>query len=639
MKILNIRISEWRHFKDIEIAVPEDAPVVCLVGGNGTGKSQIMELIAAAAQRVGLTEGYSGYRGDPFNEESDVEITFQVAVGLFPNLEILLEKNPSAIWDRTLTVRKKKYGATEIVDGNGSSDHHAFLREIIGAIRQSASVHYMMLDADRAYPRIEVQTHQIGEAFQTDWSGSNKSKSYLMTKSLYEEWFRYLLGTENQENNKHISEIRIARERHKKEPKFVDKMEGYRDSIKSVLPHLLFTGINSQTRQVKFDSTGIDLTFDQLSGGEREIAFLIGQIERFGLRRGLLLVDEPELHLNNDLLRSWIGFLKGSVEQGQIWLASHSVEVVEVTGQAATFVLERNKISRKVDSCQSLGSRPVAATLSRALGSPAFSISSVKFVLLEGEAEIGERERFRILCGERSDTKFIESGSCGEVIRRLDGLRSIAAASGEELKVGGIIDRDWRGVREIEELEGIGLHVLGVHEVENLFLHPPTLKAIMKAIYADSEAYEAKLALTTDVRAGSWIFDAARTDRAFRDFPTPSEDARRKAHEMRWSDFSDISSGCAALASSDAQLDVKQTKKLETHLVTRAKTYERIRQSDDLWKRCEGKEIFRQISRDIGFSDPRTAEAAVLGYWKDNPELLPKELMALRSYVGSLSPQ
>ena len=74
--------------------------------------------------------------------------------------------------------------------------------------------------------------------------------------------------------------------------------------LQKVLPHVVFTGVDSKKRTLLFDTTGLELSFDQLSGGEREIAFLIGQIDRFGLRQGLFLLDEPELHLNADLIRS-----------------------------------------------------------------------------------------------------------------------------------------------------------------------------------------------------------------------------------------------------------------------------------------------------------------------------------------------
>ena len=74
------------------------------------------------------------------------------------------------------------------------------------------------------------------------------------------------------------------------EPKFEDHFEKYKNSLQIILKHLVFTGVDSKKRTLLFDTTGLELSFDQLSGGEREIAFLVGQIDRFGLRRGLFLL-------------------------------------------------------------------------------------------------------------------------------------------------------------------------------------------------------------------------------------------------------------------------------------------------------------------------------------------------------------
>src|SRR5690606_403712 len=100
-------------------------------------------------------------------------------------------------------------------------------------------------------------------------------------------------------------------------------------------------------------------------------------IDRFGLKQGLFLLDEPELHLNADLIRNWVTYLTGTVESGQVWLATHSLEAVEAAGQVATFVLERNEQTRRVDRLSRLDTRPVLSALSRAVGTPAFSIGQL----------------------------------------------------------------------------------------------------------------------------------------------------------------------------------------------------------------------------------------------------------------------
>lgn len=645
MRIQHIKIDGWRHFENIRLDVPDSAPVVCMVGGNGTGKSQILELISASAHRLGLSPGFESGRGNPFSQGGTFEVQFYIAPGAVGTLDEemavpddLQEVRP--LWDRTLVVKKSEDGSVNIAAGGIEDLEWAtkLAGHLVTLIRLSASVHYLMLDADRAYPRIQVESHEIGTAFETDWDTTTKAKSHLLTKSLYEEWFRYLLGTENRENNAHIAAIRLAREKNKREPRFVDKMAGYRDSIKKVLPHLLFTGIDSQRRQIHFDSTGISLTFDQLSGGEREIAFLVGQIDRFGLRKGLLLVDEPELHLNYDLLRSWIGYLKGTVEEGQIWLASHSLEVVEVTGQDATFLLERDEDTRRVVSGMPVASRPVVSTLSRAVGSPAFSIARLSFVLVEGEEEIGERERFQALMAGPRDVRFIEAGNCREVLRRIESLQAIAKASNEHLKIGGVIDGDWRDQSERDELALEGIHVLAVHEVENFLLHPPTVKSVIAKI-SSTTVYDEVLRAAADRRAGSWIFDAARTSKQFEDYPAPDAPVRELVHSMTWADFDDIPVAAQKIVDTDSQLEPNQREKLKKHIQVRARSFARIRESDELWKRCEGKEVFRSIAQKIGFSDSETAERAIMGAWDQDETLVPEELKLLRSFVEQLRQQ
>lgn len=639
MRITSIRIGSWRHFQNITIQPPDNAPVVCLVGGNGTGKSQILELIAACAQRVGLSAGSESSRRDPFQEQAEFVVDFSIAPGTVPALDApqgLARTHPGEWeqWTRGLTLSHGSSGSALLAQGVPHSQASGFANAVVETIRQSESVHYLALDADRAYPKVQVPSHEVGQAFERDWDTTHKQSAFRMTRNLYDEWFRYLIAKENQENNRFVQRIRLARDVSEADPIYVDQFDTYKHAIRRVLPHLLFVGIDSQKREICFDSTGIPLSFNELSGGEREIAFLIGQIERFSLRKGLLLVDEPELHLNYDLLRSWIGYLKSTVELGQIWLATHSLEVVEVTGQDATFLLERDSSSRRVNKVSPLNAQPVIATLSRAVGSPAFSISALSFVLVEGEEEIGERERFRIMCDVGPHVRFMEAGSCTQVVRRVADLKHLAEASGQPIRIGGVVDGDWRGAKERSDYEGEGVFVLGVHEIENLYLHPETLRALMAQIDRVVDL-DVLVMSAADLRAGAWIFAAARADRACAEFPPPSKSTRELAHRLVWSDFRDVERQCAALAASDAALTPQQMDTLRLHLIARTKIYDRNRQGE-IWRTCEGKEVFRSIVKQLGFSDEDAAERAIAALWRRRPDVVPEELRALRRYVSAL---
>jgi hypothetical protein len=176
--------------------------------------------------------------------------------------------------------------------------------------------------------------------------------------------------------------------------------------VQEILPHLRFSRLDQERRELIFETAGIELDYDDLSGGEREVAFLVGQIERFGMRDGVFLVDEPELHLNAELLRSWLDYLRGSVDRGQVWIGTHALEAVEVAGAQTTLVLELDGESQLVRSVAPLGDRPVLATLAGQLGSPGFSLVRSRFILIEGDRPGREGERFVQLLDASLQNRF-----------------------------------------------------------------------------------------------------------------------------------------------------------------------------------------------------------------------------------------
>jgi hypothetical protein len=178
--------------------------------------------------------------------------------------------------------------------------------------------------------------------------------------------------------------------------------------------------------------------------------------------------------------------------------------------------------------------------------------------------------------------------------------------------------------------------VLEVHEIENLFLHPPTLAELAALVGSDPDRVHPEIVAASDRRAGSWIFDAARTDRRFRDFPEPSKAARELVHKLTWADFDDLEGKCGEIANAHGGLGQADTAELKRHLIVRARIYARKREAEDLWQICEGKEILRAIVPLLGFTDEDAAERAITALWKRKPALVPTQLDALREYIRQL---
>jgi hypothetical protein len=547
-------------------------------------------------------------------------------------------------WDRTLIIHSCRASGshTQSIKAGGISDvgeSTSFADKIITQLRNSKSVHFLSLDADRAYPKKNINIHEIAQAYEIDWAGSEytRGRSFKSTAMLYEEWIKYFLAQENQAGTVLIKNIRQARQSGGAEPVFSDHFLAYKDALQQVLPHVVFAGIDSKGRRILFNTTGLELSFDQLSGGEREIAFLTGQIDRFGLRQGLFLLDEPELHLNADLIRLWVGYLTSTVETGQVWLATHSLEAVEAAGQQATFVLERNEQTRKVDSLARLDQRPVLSALSRAVGTPAFSISKLLFVFVEGEEGVGERERFRKLAGLPQDVRFMECGSCNEVVRRVGVIRALASESETGMRIGGVVDRDFRLDADATSLaSGSAIFVLPVHEVENFFLHPGTLDLLLAQNGRGQLKALELVQQAADARAGSWVFQYAMATRNAQQFPEIAFAAKDVAKGLQWQDLSMERDASLDRIVKASLFDITNQAKLRDILGLGINAYARKRTEDTLWKTCEGKQVLNDVARALGFAGAPTLSQAAFAAWSREDAAIPGELAELRNYLSGL---
>nr|WP_226998647.1 AAA family ATPase [Tardibacter chloracetimidivorans] len=607
------------------------------MGANGTGKTHVLELISACAHHIGLSSGIEIPRGNPLADEvRNFAVEIFLAQGVSDALDVPFDSAETyAAWDRTIRFE----GQSQTVAAGGIADVNTsrrFAQQVVQKLRESKEVHHLTLDADRAFPKRDLPAHEMAQAFERNWMDEswNKGRAFQTTRTLYEEWIKYCLARENKAANQFYQHARRAAEDGAAGPVFSDAFGSYRTSLREVMPHLLFAGADQERKAILFDTSGMELRFDQLSGGEREIAFLIGQIDRFGLRNGLFLLDEPELHLNPDLVRAWVTYLANTVATGQVWLATHSLEAVEAAGLSSTVLLERDPDTKLVDHVGSLTERPVLSALSRAVGTPAFSISGLRFVFIEGEETIGERERYRRVTGLGADTRFIECGSCSEVVRRLSAIQGIAKEAGQPIRIAGVIDRDWRTKTEIDALMSQeSLFALPVHEVENFFLHEATLNDLAARLGHTQFRYTDVLRQACDERAGGWIIQSALSDESCSDISELPSEARSLAYGKTWQQIEANIDAAMKEIGDRAGFDETRKGKLVKRLTVFANIYGRKRNTDELWKVCEGKEVMKAMARALGFSDHHALERAVTTYWDTDGGHLPDEVRQLREQL------
>jgi predicted ATPase len=642
MRVTRIQIAKWRNFENVSIEVPADATLVCLVGENGTGKSNVLELLSGVAERVGLTHGTDSPRGSPFGDDHDFVVVLELPKDREKFLGADWQKMPAfqAGWNGHLEIEFKKGVPAVHRFGNcGGNNSEAFYDQLRETLRRLGKINYLLLDADRSYPPVEVTEHQLGEVIGRDWDGDEwmYRRTHFRSSRLYQEWVQYLVGKESQAADTWMEKSRSAKRANQPLQDFTEPFQDYRSSLETVLPHLTFQGADRKNRTAIFNSAGNALRFHQLSGGEREIAFMVGQVSRFGLRRGLFLIDEPELHLNPELVRSWVTWLRNTMVDGQTWLATHSLEAAEAAGAENVFVFERSAVNnpaRLVKSIRPLVTLPALQTLSAAIGSPAFSISRHKFIWIEGEPAGGEKTRYFALFGDDKALRFLEAGNCHEVERKFAAVQGVAVASGQPIRVGGIVDSDFRSHAEIARLAAAGLIVLPCHEVENFFLHPDTLKVVAAKIGAKVDPTKAIVDAHDEV-AGPWIFQRAC---ASNDFSQVDLKAARAAIAPRnWASL--VADGDKKVAHDTvAHLNCAAALKIQfsAAIVASFGKYAAERATPDFWIRCMGKQVLQRLPKAIGFASQTGLENALQAAWTENPKLRPAEHAKVAVALGAL---
>lgn len=299
----------------------------------------------------------------------------------------------------------------------------------------------------------------------------SKPSTFLLND--YERLMVYLFSDHTEESAKYLSASKETTER--VEPP-ITKLDLVNKAWERVLPHreLILGGLRIQTC-VKGNESKVYNASD-MSDGERVIFYLIGQCLA-APQDGIIIVDEPELHLHKSVqIPLWreieglrpdclfvymthdVDFAVSLHESKKIWLKSYDGEswdwelVTEIEGLPESLLIEV------------LGSRkPV--------------------IFVEGENGSYDTSLYRAVL---SEFLVVPSGSCSQVIQLVKALRSSEQL--HHLEVFGIIDRDRRVDTEITSLQENGIYTLEVAEVENLFCVPEIIKIVSSRLARDPDA-------------------------------------------------------------------------------------------------------------------------------------------------------
>lgn len=196
-----------------------------------------------------------------------------------------------------------------------------------------------------------------------------------------------------------------------------------REALNSFLPGISFHSIDKRQKQVLFQTSDGLVPLEQLSDGYQNMAAWIGDLlyrvtETFHDHRqplharGLLLLDEIDLHLHPKWQRLLYDFISDKLPNFQVVATTHSALTAQQAGEGELFALRRNS-RQAVELIPFIGS-PQQLLVNQLLMSPVFGLATDE----SREVEIAKQQYARLKArGKRMTTA--EQRELAEVSSRL----------------------------------------------------------------------------------------------------------------------------------------------------------------------------------------------------------------------------
>ncbi len=307
--IKNVRSIENLKLDFTDYLNPDKLIPIVIAGSNGSGKTTILEIIK---DLLSVIPAKDNERKIPsfLQENSFISLLLQVEDSTIKTTHIKVGYEGTRLLLTTLGGGSSLFEKIRKLEQKEDKEN-----ESSGNIVYfPANRNYPLLTDERASIKDETpKYHWIYEYKSSDkWAGS--IESYL----LYLDY----LGL--------------------KQKKIQPDFEYFKKLFNSFLDDKEFSHINDRLRVVIKTKDGKELYKDDLSGGEKQIFHILGDIQRFTRKNGILIIDEPEIHLNPVWQRMLMKKLRKFCKSKNIQLivTTHSIEVFEMFMSRARIELD-----------------------------------------------------------------------------------------------------------------------------------------------------------------------------------------------------------------------------------------------------------------------------------------------------------
>ena len=331
MRVHSMRVDSYAQLENVEMSFPTKLGLYCITGRNGTGKTQVLEMIFRAAGAAGILGGSLNYP----NINSSFQVTFDFGDEREQVLEsIEQQKSMNSTWEVVNTDGWN--GLIDVRIGTRFHDDNLIMDEtqiyaqgvedseikpgylFHQALQTLPRYKILMIDENRSYSYFSESRSDHSNGSLVD-DGAYESLPFQPGDRQYGEWTRHLIVQEQ----RYFRFLARAVQDGTDPVNVAHPFAQINGPIPRIFPHIRLIGTHQRTGRLQFATNGAEVDFQQLSSGEREVLFILGLLDMLQLNHGVLLFDEPEMHFPPELVRRNSREMGSLTQNAQVIAATH----------------------------------------------------------------------------------------------------------------------------------------------------------------------------------------------------------------------------------------------------------------------------------------------------------------------------
>ena len=236
-------------------------------------------------------------------------------------------------------------------------------------------------------------------------------------------------------------------------------------------------------------TAGTSHDLNELSSGEKEVVFGYLRTRARAARNSVIIVDEPELHLNPAMIRGLPALYQkhiGSALNNQIWLVTHSDVFLRAAFYDSDMELFHMSVGEEMPGSNQITRISQRSEFDRAcielIGDIANYRPDQPVLIVEGQQQFDILVLRRLFSEFLKGVNVLEAGGKVQVLQRQASLRDSAQKSGQTKTILSITDSDGDKVSN----ESIGQYQWPAYHIENYLLESKYIGLAIDSIAAKS---------------------------------------------------------------------------------------------------------------------------------------------------------